>query len=76
MAGFISLKEPTKAMKQEAQEAGFFEYGGIQYKRIQFLTLPEIFNEQRWHCPSVVKRNKAKPILRSEVPHQPLVEKR
>ena len=58
MAGFLSLQEPTKAMKQEAQRAGSFEHGGIQYRRIQLLTIQDIFNEKWWHCPSVVKSNK------------------
>ena len=58
MAGFLSLQEPTKAMKQEAQRAGYFEHGCIQYRRIQLLTIQDIFNEKGWHCPSVVKSNK------------------
>lgn len=31
LAGFICLKEPTKAMIQEAGAAGFYEYQGVKY---------------------------------------------
>jgi hypothetical protein len=55
MAGFISLQQPTKAMAQEADEEGFYEYRGVKYPRIQFLTIQDIFDGKRWHCPSVVK---------------------
>jgi DNA modification methylase len=55
IAGFLSLKPPTKAMKDEAAEAGFYEYMGVQYERIQFLTAQEIVEEKRlFHTPSVV----------------------
>jgi DNA modification methylase len=55
MAGLISLHEPTKAMKQEADSAGYFEYQGVKYARIQLLTIREIFEDRYWHCPSIVK---------------------
>jgi len=55
MAGFISLQIPTKAMIKEADEAGYYEYQGVKYPRIQLLTIQDIFNEKRWYCPSVVK---------------------
>lgn len=55
MAGFICLKEPTKAMLKEADAAGFYEYQGIKYPRIQILTIQDIFDGKRWYCPSVVK---------------------
>jgi hypothetical protein len=56
LAGFICLKEPTKAMLQEADAAGFYEYQGVTYPRIQILTIQDIFNGKRWYCPSVVKQ--------------------
>jgi hypothetical protein len=55
MAGFICLKEPTKAMLQEADAAGSFEYQGVKYPRIQILTVADIFEDKHWYCPSVVK---------------------
>lgn len=55
MAGFICLKEPTRAMLQEADAAGFYEYQGIKYPRIQILTIQNIFDGKKWYCPSVVK---------------------
>lgn len=47
LAGFISLKEPSKAMRKEAAEAGQYEYGGRMYDRIQLLTVREILAEGR-----------------------------
>lgn len=47
MAGFLSLAPPTKAMVTEAAEAGVFEYGGVRYPRIQFLTAEEILVGKR-----------------------------
>jgi len=55
LAGFICLKEPTKAMLQEADSAGFYEYQGVKYPRIQILTVQDIFNGKKWYCPSVLK---------------------
>jgi site-specific DNA-methyltransferase (adenine-specific) len=55
MAGFISLQKPTKAMAQEADEAGYYEYQGVRYPRIQLLTVADIFEGKQWRCPSVVK---------------------
>jgi hypothetical protein len=55
LAGFICLKEPTKAMTQEADAVGYYEYQGIKHSRIQILTVQDIFDGKRWHCPSVVK---------------------
>lgn len=47
MAGFLSIAPPTKAMKDEAAAAGMYEYGGIQYPRIQFLTTEDVLVEKR-----------------------------
>lgn len=53
MAGFLSLQEPTKAMREAASLAGQFEYGGTKYDRIQFLTAKEILEGKReFHTPS------------------------
>jgi predicted deacetylase len=42
-------------MLQEADAAGFYEYQGIKYPRIQILTIQNIFDGKKWYCPSVVK---------------------
>ena len=55
LAGFITLRPPSAAMIAEADAAGYFEYNGIKYPRIQILTIADIFDGRRWHCPSVVR---------------------
>lgn len=47
MAGFLSMAPPSKAMLAEAAEAGTFEYGGLQYPRIQFLTIEDVLVGKR-----------------------------
>lgn len=55
MAGFLSLQEPSKAMKEEAAEAGMFDYGGLQYPRIQLMTVADVL-ERKWefHMPTKI----------------------
>ena len=48
MAGFISLKEPTKAMKEEAATAGIYEYHGMRYPKIQLLTVADILEKKKF----------------------------
>lgn len=53
MSGFLSLQEPTKAMRAEAAEAGVYEYSGVIYPRLQLLTVREILEEKReLHTPT------------------------
>lgn len=47
MAGFLCLKEPTKAMLHEAANAGHYDYLGNSYPRIQILTVRDILEEKR-----------------------------
>jgi hypothetical protein len=55
LAGFISLREPSAAMRKEAGEAGTYEYQGVQYPRIQMLTIKDILEDKReFHTPSRV----------------------
>ena len=55
LAGFLSLKEPSKAMRSEAAAAGSYEYNGIRYDRIQMLTVRELLEEKReFHTPSKI----------------------
>jgi hypothetical protein len=42
-------------MIQEADAAGYYEYQGVKYPRIQILAIQDIFNGKKWHCPSIVK---------------------
>lgn len=53
MAGFLSLKAPTKAMLAEAAQAGMFEYMGVSYERLQFLTVANVLEEKKeFHTPT------------------------
>jgi DNA modification methylase len=55
MAGFLSMAPATKAMRDEAATAGMFEYGGIHYPRIQFLTAYDVLVDKReFHMPTRV----------------------
>lgn len=47
LAGFISLQEPTKGMREEAAQAGIWEYKGIKYDKIQLLTIQEILEDKK-----------------------------
>lgn len=53
MGGFLSLNEPTKAMRNEASDAGMYEYGGNKYPRMQLLTVADILEGKReFHMPT------------------------
>ncbi|WKW51348.1 DNA methyltransferase [Rhodomicrobium lacus] len=53
MGGFLSLQEPSKAMRGEAADAGIYEYGGVQYQRLQLLTVADILEGKReFHMPT------------------------
>ncbi len=55
LAGFISNRLPTKAMINEASEAGCYKYKGISYDRIQLLTIADILEgKKEFHTPSKV----------------------
>ena len=47
MGCFLSLKEPTKAMKQEAAAAGMYEHKGQSYPRIQLLTVADVLEKKK-----------------------------
>lgn len=47
LAGFISLQEPSKAMREEAGRAGMYHYNGVDYPRMQFLTIADMLIEKR-----------------------------
>ena len=53
MAGFLSLQEPSKAMREAGSLAGQFDYGGVKYDRVQFLTVKDILVDKReFHTPT------------------------
>lgn len=55
MVGFLSIVPPTKAMLAEAAEAGMYEYGGVSYPRMQFLTTADVLEGKReFHMPTRV----------------------
>lgn len=55
MAGFLSIAPPSKAMLAEAAEAGTYDYMGVHYPRIQFLTTKEVLEDKReFHMPTRV----------------------
>jgi DNA modification methylase len=55
MAGFLSIAPASKAMRDEAAEAGVFEYAGVKYPRIQFLTVEDVLvNKREFHMPTRV----------------------
>ena len=47
MGGFLSMENPTRAMRQEAATAGMFEYAGVKYPRIQLLTAADILERKQ-----------------------------
>lgn len=47
LAGFLSLRDPTRAMRDDAATAGMYEYEGMHYPRIQLLTVREIVEAKR-----------------------------
>ena len=47
LAGFLSLKEPTEKMRDEAAIAGVYECNGESFPRIQLLTAKEILEESK-----------------------------
>ena len=47
LAGFLCLREPTKAMRSEAASAGQYEYAGVAYDRLQILSVRDILEGKR-----------------------------
>lgn len=47
MGGFLSMHEPTKAMKAEAAQAGMFAYADVSYPRIQLLSVRDVLEGKR-----------------------------
>jgi DNA modification methylase len=55
LAGFISLRPPTKGMLDEASKAGVYKYGREEYPRLQLLSVQQIFDNRRgFDTPAIV----------------------
>jgi DNA modification methylase len=53
MGGLLSLQEPSKAMREGGALAGQYEYNGVCYDRIQFLTVADIVEgKHEFHTPT------------------------
>lgn len=62
MAGFLSLQEPSKAMREDAAKAGQYTYGDVKYDRVQFLTVRELLEEKReFHTPTKLRSRVSSP---------------
>jgi DNA modification methylase len=62
MAGFLSLQEPSKAMREAAAKAGQYTYQGVKYDRVQFLTVKQILEEKReFHTPTKLRSRVSSP---------------
>ena len=56
MAGFLSLQEPSKAMREAGAKAGQYTYEGVKYDRVQFLTAKDILEGKReFHTPTKLR---------------------
>lgn len=52
LGGFLSLQEPTKAMRSDAADAGMIEHNGVKYPRLQLMTVRDILEDKReFHMP-------------------------
>lgn len=51
MGFFITLEEPTKEMKKEALEAGFYQSPWGKHERIQIRTIEELLNGKMFNYP-------------------------
>jgi DNA modification methylase len=62
MAGFLSLQEPSKGMREAAAKAGQYTYEGVKYDRVQFLTVGGVLEEKReFHTPTKLQSRVATP---------------
>lgn len=55
MGGFICFKSPTKEMREEASKAGFYEYRGEKYNRLQILTVKDLIEDKIFNTLSKVR---------------------
>lgn len=62
MAGFLSLQEPSKAMREAGALAGQYTYNGVKYDRVQFLTAKDILEgKKEFHTPTKLRSRVSSP---------------
>lgn len=60
IGGFLSLQEPSKAMRAEAADAGVYALDGHTYPRLQLLTVRDILEGKReFHMPTRINTRKS-----------------
>lgn len=47
LAGFITMQEPSRLVQSAAADAGTWKYQGVDYPRVQILTVKEMVEEKR-----------------------------
>jgi hypothetical protein len=52
---FITLENPTKPMTDEAIKAGYYERWGQKYRKIQILTIEELFQGKKIDSPQTLR---------------------
>lgn len=55
LGGFICLNEPTKGMWQVANQAGMWNYLGVDYPRLQIRTIEDLLSKKAFQTPSRVQ---------------------
>lgn len=53
MGWFITLEEPSKPMRKEAAESGFYESAWGKHGRIQIMTVRELLDGKQFSCPPI-----------------------
>ncbi len=47
LAGLITMRGPTKGMRDAASQAGTWEYRGVEYPKVQILTVKELVEDKK-----------------------------
>lgn len=55
MGGLICLQSPTPGMLRDVADAGFYEYQGTKYPRLQIRTVADLLDGRRFDTPSRVE---------------------
>jgi site-specific DNA-methyltransferase (adenine-specific) len=53
MGWFITLEEPSKPMRKEAAEAGFYTSSWGKHGRVQIMTVKELLDGSQFSCPPI-----------------------
>ena len=55
MAGLILLSEPTKGMREEANQSGYYDLQGVKYPKCQILTIKDILEDKKlFYLPNII----------------------